>query len=127
MSGEGRDPFMTVAVAYSQSELPILLGYLRANGIWAHPVGAGHAAVDWRLTVALGGIEVRVHREDAAEAAELLSTIERTFYRGGLFSDQRLVDVAMILLMLILGILAPPARIPAFFLDPRAACERKAD
>ncbi len=126
MSAEREDRFVTVAIVYSQTELPVLLGLLRTNGIWAHPVGAGHASIDWPLAVAFGGIEVRVHAEDAPEAARLLSGVERIFYRGGLFSDSRMADILMVALMILVGVLAPPARIPAFFLDPRYAIEREA-
>jgi hypothetical protein len=108
--------FETVAIVYSQPELAVLLSYLGDRGIWTVPLTYGHAAVQWTWTVALGGIRVRVRREDAVAARDALAAIERRAFVGGIYSDDRLLDIVFALLLTLAFFIPPPARIPAFFL-----------
>ncbi len=105
--------FAVVATVYSQIDLAIHLSLLEQEGIWAVARGAGHASVEWNLTVALGGIDLLVHREDAGDAAELFCGLERRFPSRGIYSDVRILDIALTLLLFFFGA-PPPARIPAF-------------
>jgi hypothetical protein len=115
MTAEGDDRLVTIASVYSRSELYALLALLRTNGIFAATVGEGHARVDWPITVALGGVGVQIRAGDVALARELLGGIDRNPYRGPVYSENRILDVILMLLLLLpLGV-PPPARIPAAF------------
>jgi hypothetical protein len=110
------DRFATIAFVYSQTELAVLLSLLANEDIYVLPIARGHASVEWHLTVALGGIEIRVHAADAAAARALLAGIDRTPFRGRILFDNRLLDVAAVLLLFFTGLFLPPARIPAHFI-----------
>jgi hypothetical protein len=116
---EAADRFETVAWIYSQSELAVFLSLFEHEDIWIVPVGRGHISVQWNWTVALGGVAIRVHAADAAAARALLAGIDRSPWRGGVFSDNRLLDIVLILLLIAVGLFAPPARIPAEFVRER--------
>jgi hypothetical protein len=110
------DRFATVAWVYDQGELALLLSLFDRADIWVVPITRGHVSVQWWLTVALGGMRLRVHEEDAEAALALLAGLERmpqTSVRI-LFRD-KLADVLLILLFFLLFVLAPPARIQAEF------------
>jgi hypothetical protein len=113
MSARRRPDLETVAIAYSQPELAVLLSYLANRGIRAMPLGYGHAALQWDWTIALGGIAIRVPAADAAAARDALSAIERRAYRGGIYTDTLWLDVALTLLVFVTLLVPPPARIPA--------------
>jgi hypothetical protein len=123
-AAEHPDRFETIAWVYSQSELAVLLSLLADEDIYAVPIGRGHASVAWGNTLALGGIEVRVHAAEAEDARALLAGIDRTPFRRGVFSDSRLVDGFVMLVLAVAGLFVPPARIPADFVAPRAAVRR---
>jgi hypothetical protein len=124
MARENDDSFETIAWVYSQSELAVLLSLLANEDIYVLPIGRGHASVAWGNTLALGGIEVRVHMAEAENARGLLAGIDRTPFRRGVFSDNRLVDCVVMVVLAIAGLFIPPARIPADFVAPRAAVRR---
>jgi len=72
------DRFATIAFVYSQSELAVLLSLLANEDIYVLPIGRDHGSVAWYLTVALGGIEIRVHATDAAAARALAESCSTT-------------------------------------------------
>jgi hypothetical protein len=116
------DRFETVAIAYSQPEVAALRSCLEGHGIWTVLMSQGHASVTIGLTLALGGIQVRVHSEDAEAARAILARIRQAPYRGRIYTDNRLIDLALTLMILIAFGVPPPARIPAdFLLDGRTA------
>ncbi|HVQ09464.1 MAG TPA: hypothetical protein VMS43_13615 [Allosphingosinicella sp.] len=125
MAREDEDRFETIAWVYSQSELAVLLSLLAHEDIYVLPIGRGHASVAWGNTLALGGIEVRVHAAEAEDARLLLAGIDRTPFRRGVFSDNRLVDGLIMVVLTVAGLFVPPARIPAVFVAP--AVVRRAD
>lgn len=119
--------FETVAWVYSQPELAVLLAMLANEDIHVLPIARHNASVDYALTLALGGIELRVHREQAEEARLLLAGIDRTPFRRGIFSRNLWLDGAIMLVLFCAGLFAPPARTPAHFVAPRPAAVRTRD
>ena len=109
------DRFEKVAIAYSQPELAALRSCLEGHGIWTVSISQGHASADVGLTLALGGIAIRVHSDDAEEARAILAGIEQARYRGRIYTDNRLIDLALTVMILAFGV-PPPARLPAVFL-----------
>ena len=105
----------TVAVAYAQPELALLLSRLHWHGIHTAAVGQGHVSLDWALTVALGGVRIRVPAEQAEEARALLAEVEPPRWRGGIFADNRVLDVALAVMLFLTAWVPPPARIPAAY------------
>jgi len=117
---EWEDGLVTIAAVYSRSELYALLGLLRTNGIIAATIGENHARVDWALVVALGGVRVQIRARDVPLAAELLDSVGSRPFWGPFFAENRVVDLALILLLFIAGMgTPPPARIPAAYFLPR--------
>jgi len=121
---EPPDRFETIAWVYSQSELAVLLSLFEHEDIFLHPVTRHHIAANWALTVALGGVEIRVHPEDAERARALLAGIDRTPFSRGVFSDNRWLDGAIMVILALAGLFAAPARIPAHFVAPRSIAGR---
>ena len=72
MSPAATDRFETVAYVYSPSDLALLLSLFESEDIFVLPVGRWHASADPPLTTALGGVELRVHAEDADDARLVL-------------------------------------------------------
>ncbi len=68
----GEDAFETVAIAYSQPQALVILSLFEWHGMLAYAANLGHVPIDCPITLALGGIPIRVVREDAAEARALL-------------------------------------------------------
>ncbi|HWU96841.1 MAG TPA: hypothetical protein VN029_14680 [Sphingomonas sp.] len=66
------DAFDTVAIAYSQPQALVILSLFTWHGMLAYAANLGHVQTDCPITLALGGIPIRVAREDAAEARSLL-------------------------------------------------------
>jgi hypothetical protein len=119
MSGPS-DRLETIAYVYSQPELAVLLSLLEDEDIRVTPVGRGHISVDWTITVALGGVELRVHAADAARARARLAEVDRIHVWRGFFFRNRLLDIALILLLLPMMLSAAPARLPAYFVGVAA-------
>lgn len=114
-------PLETVAVAYSQSELAVLLSLLEDRGIAAFPFHRGQISVSWTLTVALGGVPVQVMLEDADEARAELKAVGRSWPTNGIYADERWLDIILLLMMLVLFWMPPPARLPAFVIAGRSS------
>jgi hypothetical protein len=120
MTAKAPGRFETIAYVYSQTELGVLLSLLEHEDIWVVPIGRGHSSVDWPITVALGGVELRVHEADAARARAALAAVDDVHVWRGFFFKNRLLDLAFILLLLPLALTAPPARIQACFVGVAA-------
>lgn len=67
----------TVYVCYSKPEADVMCCMLNAYGIPAYVHGGAMAAVAGHLTVALGGLEIRVPESMEKDALELLSYVEK--------------------------------------------------
>ena len=110
------DRYVTVAWVYDAGELALLLSLFEWEEISLVPLGCLHAAVQWNIVVALGGVRLRVREVDAPAALALLASLERTPQKSvRFFARDKLVDVLLILLVFFLGGLAVPARIQAEF------------
>ena len=114
-------PLETVALAYSQPELAVLLSLLEDRGIPAFPFHRGQISVLWTQTVALGGVPVQVLLEDADEARAELKAVGRSWPTNGVYADERWLDIILLLLMLVVFLMPPPARIPAFVMSGRSS------
>jgi len=110
------DRYVTIAWVYDAGELALLLSLFEWEEIPVVPIGHGHAAVQWNIVVALGGVRLRVREQDAPAALKLLAGMQRTPQRSvRFFAKDKLVDVLLVLLIFLLGGLAVPARIQAEF------------
>jgi hypothetical protein len=114
------DPFEPIAIVYSQDELALLTSRLEHDGIWCVRHSGAHISADVGLTIALGGVKLLVHPEQAAEARELAASHiwERT---GAVYDRSRAVDLLMALLLALLTGIPPPARIHSMLLPGRTA------
>lgn len=66
------DPFVTVAIAYSQPQALVLLSLFAWHDMPAYARNLQHARTDCPVTLALGGIPIRVLADCAGEARALL-------------------------------------------------------
>ncbi|NIJ21155.1 hypothetical protein FHS95_002858 [Sphingomonas naasensis] len=66
------DPFVTVAIAYSQPQALVLLSLFAWHDIPAYARNLQHARTDCPVTLALGGIPIRVLSDCAGAARALL-------------------------------------------------------
>jgi hypothetical protein len=109
MSG---DSFETVAITYSQPEATVILSMFAFYGIPAYPVGFAHARAMAPLTVALGGIQIRVHVAALAEARELLAEVaERPqAVRPRLIDNALINGIIVMMVCFLLGVPVPPTR-----------------
>jgi hypothetical protein len=113
--------FETVAWVYDPSDLALLLSLFESEGIWVWPLGRQHAAIDWPLTTALGGVSLRVHVEDAFDARMILASLPAIPFRAPLT-----ISSALLMLLLFLLFQAPPPRqIPCFALNGATAAQRE--
>jgi hypothetical protein len=119
------DRFEVVAVVYDQPQLALLLSLFESERIWVIPTSYYHVAAQWNLTVALGGVQLRVLERDAAAARRLLSEIDPSLSPRRIFSDNRLVEILLILGLFLVGYFAPPARIPAHFLLEQSSAAKR--
>ena len=112
------DGFETVAWVYDPSDLALLLSLFESEDIFVLPTGRLHAAVDPPLTTALGGVELRVPAEDAADARLVLASLPPIPFRTP--------ALPLLVLLLLMVMLAPPARqVPAFVLNGAVAPQRE--
>lgn len=125
MSADDPDRFETIAYVYSQPELAVLLSLFGWEDIFILPINRHILSVAPQLTVALGGVQLRVHPADADRARALLATIDQSqTYWEPLYFRDRLADAILILAFFLLG-MAPVARIPAEFILERPAAARR--
>jgi len=71
-SGENR--LVTIDRFYHPTEAHIAAGRLEAEGIPVHLFGIHHASMNWLLSTALGGIQLKVPGSLADEARRILAT-----------------------------------------------------
>lgn len=120
------DRFETVAYVYSRSDLALLESLFESEDIHLHPVAMRHTGVDLALTTALGGVELRVHAEDAADARAVLASLDPVPYRGRLFTGSFPIDLLFMVLMFLVFSVAPPPRMaPCFVLRGAVAARRE--
>jgi hypothetical protein len=115
------DQFETVAYVYSPSDLAILLSRLGYEGIYTYCAGRCHAYVDLGLTTALGGVRVRVHEEDLADARTILATLDPVPYRAPLPFGFWPLDLLFFLVIAFFGAGPPPRQLPAYVLNGATA------
>lgn len=115
------DRFFTVAYVYNPSDLAILLSRLGYEGINTHCAGRGHASVQPGLITALGGVRVRVHEGDLADAQEVLATLDPISYRAALPFGFWPLDLLLFLLVAFFAGAPPPRQLPAYVLSEAAA------
>lgn len=107
------DPFETVAIAYTQSQAGVILSLFEWNGMPAYGANLETVRTSAPLTLALGGIPIRVAREAAAEARAILTEAAE---REQEEKSEPLSDrVAKVGLLGVLGMMAvaPPPRVSA--------------
>lgn len=108
------DPFETVAIAYTQSQAGVILSLFEWNGIPAYGANLETVRTNAPLTLALGGIPIRVAREAAAEARAILTEAAEREQEEQ--SPEPLSDrIAKIGFLGLLGLMAvaPPPRVSA--------------
>jgi len=106
--------FEAIAWVYSPSDLAILLSLLEGEDIFVTTSGRGHASVALGLTTALGGVALRVHRDDAEDARALLAALDPALYRARLPFGSWPLDLLLFLFLAFLGAPPPPRQIPTY-------------
>jgi hypothetical protein len=71
------DPFTTVAIAHTPPQALVILSLLQWHGIPAYAMNLETVRVNPPITLALGGIPIRVDRDAADEARTLLIEAEQ--------------------------------------------------
>ena len=107
---QDRGPLETVAILYNQSEIALLTARLRAAGISVLPHSRENAAVDWAITLALGGVRLQVPQEQAEQATALLAELPPWQGHNGVYSSNRAIDILFALLLLLFCGCPTPAR-----------------
>ena len=115
------DRFETVAYVYSPSDLAILLSRLHFEGIYTSCAGRGHASADPGVTTALGGVRVRVHGGDVADAQAVLATLDPIPYRAALPFGFCPLDLLLFVAITCFAGAPPPRQLPTFVLTEAAA------
>ena len=118
--GPAPDRFATTAYVYNPSDLAILLSRFGHEGIYSYCAGRGHASADPGLTTALGGIRVRVHEEDLADAQAVLATLDPIPHRAQLPFGFWPLDLLLFLAIAYLGAPPPPRQLPTYVLGETA-------
>ena len=109
------DPFETVAIAYSQAQAGVILSLFEWNGIPAYGPNLETVRANAPLTLALGGIPIRVAREAAAEARAILTEAAEREAEEAPEVEPLSDRVAKIGFLGVLGLLAvaPPPKLSA--------------
>jgi hypothetical protein len=113
------DPFELIAIVYSQDELALVTSRLRSEGIWAISHSARHVAADIGLTLALGGVRLLVHADQAEEARGLLAMGRPWERTGGVYAGSRALDLWLALMLALVTGVPPPARIQSVLVERR--------
>ena len=101
------DPFETVAITWSQPQAGVILALFAWNAIPAYGMNLETIRVNCPLTLALGGIPIRVHREYAAEARGLLE--EAVVREAEPMPPEPLAErICKVALLGVLGMTPPP-------------------
>lgn len=115
------DRFFTIAYVYSPADLAILLSRLHCEGIHTDCAGRGHASVEPGLTTALGGVQVRVHEEDLADAQAILATLDPFLHRAPLPFGFWPLDLLFFSVFALFAFGPPPRQLPTFVLSEASA------
>ena len=115
------DRFVTVAYVYNPSDLAILLSKLGYEGIHTYCAGRGHASVEPGLTTALGGVRVRVHEGDLADAQAVVATLDPLPYRARLPFGFWPLDLFLFFTIAFFAGAPPPRQLPAYVLNEATA------
>ena len=115
------DRFETVAWVYSQSDLALLLSLFRQADINVLGIQRQLVSIDPGLVTALGGVELRVHHEDADGARALLASLDSIPYRAPLPFGFWPLDLLLFIVIAFFGVGSPPRQLPAFVLGDAAA------
>ncbi len=99
-----------------------MLSMFSFYGIPTYALGQGHAASMPTWMVALGGVQIRVHRDALEEARVLLAEVaERPLVTRRPLVDNPALNVVIVLFGLMFGAV-PPTRVrSSYFLGERAA------
>ncbi|MDF7775333.1 hypothetical protein P1X14_08750 [Sphingomonas sp. AOB5] len=114
------DPFETVVIAYSQSQAGVILSLFEWNGIPAYAMNFETVRTNPALTLALGGIPIRVAREAAADAREILNeAAEAGAQEQSLYAplSERVANVGLLGMLVLLGSGPPPPRLSAEIIE----------
>lgn len=109
------DPFETVVIAYSQSQAGVILSLFEWNGIPAYAMNLEIVRTNPSLTLALGGIPIRVAREAAAEARAILNEAAEAAAQEESLRETLSERVAKVGVLGVMGMMAvaPPPRLSA--------------
>jgi hypothetical protein len=113
------DPFELIAIVYSQDELALLTSRLHSEGIWAISHSALQIAVDVGWTLALGGVKLFVHREQADVARDLLRSDEPWERTSGVYARSRALDLLLALMLALVAGVPTPARMQSVLVERR--------
>jgi hypothetical protein len=117
MEPRSDDPFELIAIVFSQDELALVTSRLQAEGIWAIGHSERHIGVNVGLTLALGGVKLLVHHDQAEDARQLLG--EPWVRTGGVYARSRALDWAMALMLAVVTGVPAPARIQSVLVERR--------
>ncbi len=114
----GADPFATVAIAYTQPQAAVLLSLFEWHGIPAYAHGIEMVRANAPMTLAMGGIPIRVRRDCLIDARALLAQAaddpEPAAVRP---AAKRATSGAVALLCFLLGGVSPPPRAAAVIVE----------
>ena len=107
------DPFETVAIAYTPSQAGVILSLFEWNGIPAYGANLETVRTNAPLTLALGGIPIRVAREAADEARAILTEAAENGVEEERATEPLSDRVAKVGFLGVLGLLAvaPPPKL----------------
>lgn len=91
---------ITVGRAYGTAEAALAMSMLEAYGIKVLPPSWYHMSVNWHLTHALGGIELRVPAAQTGDALEILAGFQVTSRPKSLLRRLFVASIALIVLVL---------------------------
>lgn len=109
------DPFETVVIAYSQAQAGVILSLFAWNQIPAYGANLETIRANAPLTLALGGIPIRVAREAAAEARAILTEAAEREAEEARDAEPLSDRVAKVGFLGVLGLMGavPPPRLSA--------------
>ena len=76
-TGTGGQDWVTIDRYFHPTEAHISAGRLEAEGIPVFLLGINHASTNWLITTAIGGIQVQVPADMAADARAILAEIDK--------------------------------------------------
>lgn len=104
------DPFETVAIAYNPPQAAVLTSLFGWYGIPVFATNLDTIRTNPQLTLALGGIEIRVLRDDAAEARAIVIEAAEQEDEAPRTPDPLEQRILMTLFYAVTGLTPPPRR-----------------